>query len=265
MYVKRKTVRKPIMRKRSKANPYLSRKRSVPVSVKKYVQRTIHRAIEDKRTYLNATGDTVSSVSAAAPYFKSLNWVIAQGTSEGQGSRIGNRLTVKQVNLRGSIVVQEAIQSSQISQLVTLVVFKIKNYQSGINPTYANFFSRMFQLGNTATDLTSTPIDHIRKLNTDIMTVKAVRKFKIGYAAVNTNATSAYIHPNNDFKQQAYFNIPLNKCYKKVQIFDDNVSPPDARNDNLFFMVFTCDASGTGYVANNLTITWDWEAAFEDA
>jgi len=229
------------------------------------------RNIENKISYANRQKDDIANAFASAPYFYQINYACTQGVS--QEGRVGNRITHKSATLKGSINMRNyaaETNSRQLAQLVKLVVFKVKAYQTGVNPTYANFFSKMFQLGSTSTGLSNDPIDQIRKLNSDIMTVKAVRTFKMGFASSQTGITASSTGvgtapvPNNDFSYQRFFNINLSKAYKKTQIFDD-LSPSNANNDNLFFMVFTCPADGSGFMSTPLQITWDLEQVYEDA
>ena len=254
----RKTTRRP--RKRT-GTGYVT---------KAQVRKMINKEVEDKHFYQYPFDPvTISNVlPPLAPFFNNLNYQVPQGT--GQGDRVGNRITHKYATLKCSINFRDyssLTNSKQLAQLVTLVVFKIKNYQTGINPTYSNFFSKMFQLGNTSQPLTNTPIDHIRSFNKDIMTVKAVRRFKMGFSQwVNGTAqVNSTALPNNDFDYQKFVSINLTKCYKKTQIFNDGIAPNDVQNDNLFFMVYCCPADGSAFTSSPLSLTWDLEQIYQDA
>ena len=112
---------------------------------KKQVARMIGRSIEDKYDYNFANSDISNQISSS-PYFTPLNWNTAQGNT--QGTRLGNQLRVKSAVVKGSINMKDYSafsNSRQLDQLVTLVVFKLKTYLSGTNPTYANTFSRCFR------------------------------------------------------------------------------------------------------------------------
>ena len=237
---------------------------------KRQVARMIGRRIEDKYTYQTLSNVSISNTLAAAPHLQQLNFGMSQGT--GQGDRLGNRITVKNAVLKGSINLADyssLFNSKQLDQLVTIVVYKVRNYVAGTNPTYSTLFNRFFQTGDTAATFTNTPIDHIRRYNKDLIMVKAVRHFKIGAATqisgVTGSGTGAGPFPNNDFKYQQFFKIPLTKYYKKTQIFDDSAGSGDAKNDNLFFSVYCCPADGGAFTSSPLTLTWDLEQTFEDA
>ena len=237
---------------------------------KKQVARMIGRRIEDKYSYQTASGNDVSNALLTAPYFNQLNWAVSQGS--GQGDRNGNKITVKNAVLKGSLNMRDyssLSNSKQLDQLVTLVVFKLRNYVAGSNPTYSTLFSRFFQQGDTATTFGNVPLDHIRRFNKDLMMVKAVRHFKMGYSGtangIAGGGTGSQPVPNNDFKYQAFFKIPLTKYYKKSQMWDDTAGASDARNDNLFFAVFCCPVDGSAFTSTPLTISWDWEGTYEDA
>ena len=232
---------------------------------KQQVARMIGRRIEDKFTYNTANQDDISNVIGNSPYFNSLNFYVS-GQGTGDGARIGNRCTIKSARLTGSLNFRDynALNNSkQLAQIVTLVVFKLRNYTSGVNPTYANTFAHMFQLGNTSGPLTNTPLDHIRSFNKDVFMIKTIRKFKMGFSQPAVSVSTDTVASNNDFKYQAFFKIPLTKYYKKTQIFNDGEA--NVRNDNLFFMVFTAPADGSVFTSTPLDISWDWECKYEDA
>lgn len=254
--------------KRSLSRKRLSKKPKNQLVTKAAVKHMLDRRIENKINYGFVSADIISNSLLTSPYFQQINYTCAQGL--GQGGRIGNRVNHKAASLKGSIAMRDynsLSNSKTLPQLVTLVVFKVKNYQTGINPTYTNFFSQIFQTGSTTTSFTNTPIDHIRKLNTDIMEVKAVRKFKMGYSGFFTSNNATQVAApgtnNNDFKYQQYFNINLSKFYKKNQQWNDVDS--DAHNDNLFFMVFACPADSSAFTSSPLIISWDLEQVYEDA
>ena len=242
---------------------------------KRQVARMIGRRIEDKVTYQSGTTD-IANTLAAAPFLQQLNFAPIQGsTLAGYGNaeqRIGNRITVKNAVLKGSLNMKDyssLSNSRQLDQLVTIVVYKVRSYVAGTNPTYSNLFSRFFQLGSTAATFTNTPIDHLRRFNKDLIMVKAVRHFKMGFSTYSGvaggPAIAATIAPSNDFKYQQFFKIPLTKFYKKTQIFDDQSGAADARNDNLFFSVYCCPADGSAFTSTPISMTWDLEQTFEDA
>ena len=256
---------------RRKKNPKTKPTKGVTPAVKKFVNRTLNKAIENKYDYQNTTVDISNVLGSVNPYFNNLNCSVAQA-APGQGGRIGNRITVKNAILKGSMNMRDyssLTNSRQLDQMVTIVVFKLRSYLVGTNPTNANFFSRMFQLGSSATGLLNLPIDHIRRYNKDLMQVKAVRHFKLGFSQPTANfgatGTTGNIAPNNDFSYQRFFSIPLTKFYKKTQIFDDDNGAAGARNDNLFFMVFTAPVDGSAFTSTPISLTWDWELTYEDA
>lgn len=265
-YVKR--TRRPTKRTRK------PRKRTGKGYVTKaQVARMIGRRIEDKYDYSGTMEQDVSNQIGAAPYFQNLNWgsigYITQGV--GQGQRLGNRITVKNAVLKGSIVMRDynsLNNSRELDQIVTLVVFKLKTYLAGTNPTYANTFSRMFQQGSTAGPLTNGVGDHLKRWNKDVFTIKAVRRFKMGYSGTHAGgATGNGLQPvpNNDFKYQQFFRIPLTKFYKKTQIWDDAYGQSDPKNDHLFMMIYCAPADNSFFTSTPIHVTWDWEGTYEDA
>lgn len=265
-YAKRSRTRKPARRGRK----YVKKSAGVTTAVKAYVKRALGRNIENKKDWNSGANITVSNVIAAQPYFQALNWQTAQqisGSYSNQGTRVGNQLTVKRAILKGSLNMKpyDLTNNPLIKdQLVSVVVFKLRQYANGINPTQTTYFSKMFQQGNTTAGILNTPLDHITPFNQDVAMIKAVRRFKMGFSSQAT-FTQPSQQANNDFNYQKYFTIDLTRFYKKIQRFNDGTS--DATNDNLFFMILTAPADNSAYSAPTgpLLLEWYWDATFEDA
>lgn len=263
---RRATAARPA-RKRTK---YVKKTARVSTALKTYVSRAIGKNIENKRDWNSGANINIPNVVGAQPYFQSLNWttpIQISGQYSNAGTRIGNQITCKRAVLTGSLNMKpyDVTNNPNLKdQLVSVVVFKLRQYANGINPTQTTYFSKMFQQGYTASGILNTPLDHIAPFNTDIAMIKAVRRFKMGFSAQNTFTQGAQ-QSNNDFAYHKYFKIDLTKFYKKVQKFNDFTN--DAQNDNLFFMILTAPADNSAYVAPTapLLLEWFWDATYEDA
>ena len=237
---------------------------------KAQVRKMIGRRLENKKDWNGGEAGYVYNVAAAQPYVQSLNWDTTQGT--GQGNRTGNELTVKQAKLKISLSFASYDVTNNprlLEQLVTVFVYKVRQYANGTNPSYSTFFNKMFQNGNSTATLANVPTDHIQPFNKDIMMVKAVRRFKMGFSnnsSVVVGLGSSNIHPNNDFNYQKFVSIDCTKFYKKTQKFNDTTT--NAYNDNLFMSIYTCPADGSAYsvpAAGPLKLSWFMDKTFEDA
>lgn len=242
----------------------------VSKSVKTYVDRKISSKIEDKKDWNQGGNIAVYNIVAGAPFLQTLNWQTGQqisGSYANQGTRVGNQIHVKKALLKCSLVMRayDSVSNPFIKdQLVTLYVFKLRQYANGTNPTYATYFSKMFQQGNSVNTLTNTPTDHILPFNTDLCMIKAVRRFKMGFATQSTFTQPAQ-QPNNDFSYQKFITVDLTKFYKKMQRWNDGTT--DANNDNLFFAIFAAPADNSATVSgvSPIILNWFWDATFEDA
>lgn len=260
----KKYARKRVFRKKTTktGKPVVSK------AVKAYVKRTINVAAENKTDYNSLTNNVSNVINNAPSYLFSLMPInSAQGSTS--GSRIGNRINVVKSQLLLSITCKDytvATNSRQLAQLLTIVVFKMRQ-NSIAAPTYANTFGRWFQLGASAAPLDNTPMDHIRHINKELVDVKFRRTYKMGYGAgvpgSSVGTTGYQAVPNNDFKYHQFVKINTSRFMKKTHIYDDaqGTSPT---NDNLWICAYCAPADNSLFTSTPLFITGDHYIEYQD-
>lgn len=225
-------------------------------SFKKLIRREISRAQEKKTVQefeqsriLHTTGSSdfpTQNIFPLGIYSTSLE--IPQGV--GQGNRIGNRITIKNLQFKGCFV-QRPFDSvfNDLPQplMVKMWIFYDRDAPTDLpNPTASGDW---FQAGNSDTDLSGRLTDMWAPVNTDRYRVLTSRTFKVGNAVYGGNpgvGGSGYgdrqFYANNDFPMFKRFSINLTKYLIKTVKFDDNVLTPTTRG--LFAMVEYVPATG---------------------
>jgi len=263
----KKYARKRVFRKKTTktSKPVVSK------AVKAYVKRSINVAAENKQDYRSLGADLSNIIGAAPSYLISvLPNNIAQSTD--QGGRVGNSITPVKSTIRLSLNMRDyssLTNTRQLSQMVTIMVFKLKAGSfANVTPSYTDFFSRMFQFGNSASGLANTPMDHLRTINKDLFTVKWRKTFKLGYASpVGGGASGTGISPvpSNDFDYHRFVTIPnVQRWMKKSLKFDDATRGNTVTNDNLWMCAFCAPVDGSFFTSTPIRIEGDQHTEYQD-
>lgn len=199
-------------------------------NIKAYVKREISRNAETKEvsfyTYgasvLNADSPAfVSSIIPVSPYTGFLD--IGQGT--GEGNRIGNRIKIKRLTMKGVLFPLPYNSSTNPTPLPSHVVlwFFMKRVESTELPTTLGGF---LEEGNTSRNLQNQLSDLISRVNNDRYRYFFRKIFKIGtsgYGGTGSQVAYQYFE-NNDFKLNQRFSIDLTPYVVKNVIYDDNTT-----------------------------------------
>lgn len=232
--------------------------------IAKVVKRTMKSMAEVKQTRILYTKSDNTGLS---PY-NSSNWSLDNGLfalspvqnrieipqGDGEGNRIGNRVTTKSSYLTGCFyptAYDTVFNPTPRPQDVMVIIYKIIGGGSTITST----LSTLFQNGNTASGPTSSLIDTTLPINTDKYKIFYKKIFKIG-SADNTgsgSATANQFYANNDYKRNQRFYIPLTKFMDKVYKYDN--SNLSANNNMLYMAVLPMNCDGSQPAAGNLLRT----------
>ena len=261
VYPKRKTATK-------KAH-YKRRSTRVNTAVKRYVNKTIHKNIENKIVEKQALGATVTDyafapsllVDSLIPYS-----LISQGT--GQGDRIGNQIRTRKLLFKYVLTPNKydaTVNPGPIPQDVIIMFGKVKN--SRPQQPISTDFAKLYQLGDSVVAPNSTLLDLVRDVNKDWFTVYKICKHKIGYQAVNYSGASLPNEgfANNDYKFNVIRTLDLTKyCPKNIK-FNDTTSQPT--NDGFWMWAMCVNADGTANVTNSVPalMTYVISYSYEDA
>lgn len=172
---------------------------------------------------------------------------ISQGAGDGQ--RIGNKITTKNVTLKLNIYVAPYNASSNPNPkpyLVTLWIFKMANDAQESRSDAANMFvSNMFDLGNSSGSIQNNLTDHIRPYNNNVIRVLRKMTFKVGhseYAGTGSSAASQNF-TSNDYKLNIIKYLNVTKYVNKTFRFEDTSTDPTTKKTFFAFTFAPADGS----------------------
>ena len=238
----------------------VSSKKPVSKAVKQYVKKAISKSSETKILVQSGNlAGTVSTVIAPAQ-IRRLDPLISQGVIEGQ--RIGNKISIRKVMLRGYITLYASGVSpyppSYASQFnVRMFVGYVKG--TPLTAPAAGDMSNLLRSGTGATDFSTDLMSLMRPVHKDYWTIQRQRKYKIGVAS-GSNLGVVAGEVNNDFSLVKYFNMDITSCFKKVLKYDDADTAP--QNSNLFLFVGCTDLVGSPLIPANPVIQLNYETEF---
>lgn len=252
-----------------------STKQSTTALVKSEVKRAISAAIEDKefRTYeanriVYSSADNAalnSSIIPLTPYTGFL--AIVQGT--GQGQRIGNKIKLKTLRLKGTLVPNAFNSITNTTVRPTNIIFWFF-YQKDTPTVTPAVGSTFLQLGNSSVGLQNNLTDIWAPINSDLYTLKKKVVYKLGFSAQNPitaeggDPANQYWN-NNDFKLNHHINMDLMPMVVKNIVYNDNTSIPTTRG--LFLMIQSVYAGGNAVASGQrlATFSYSLESSYEDA
>lgn len=190
---------------------------------------------------------------------------ILQGT--GQGQRVGNRINVTSMIMKGYINAVRLPTTGGTGTndpfYVKMVWLRRKSSLLGVNGVTGGG-NAFFQNGNATVAPSNLPTDLLRAINKDVFTVYTSRVFKLGFANAQGNI-SGNPPTNNDFKVSKFFKVNLSKHIGKL-IYDDNGANPN--NWACYAVALMCTADGTPITSNATTpiceIHFDVEVKYKD-
>lgn len=268
---KRRTYKKKVSTAPSKKKVI---KKALNKSKVNYIKRIVRSVITKKVETKIADPYTQSNV-AVLPYDTTNNKfgieipmtnilsTITQGT--GQGQRIGNRINVVSMTMKGYVNCQRVDPNSGDNQNMYLKLLWVRR-KMNLLPINSSSPSNFFQNGNTTIGPTNQPSDILRQVNKDVYTVFTSRLFKLGFSdgGLSGGQTSHTQAPNNDFKVSKFFKVSLKKHINKI-IYDDNTSIPN--NWGCSIVPLLCYADGSAMTTStfpSVELNFDLECKYKD-
>lgn len=238
----------------------------VSASVKRYVNKTIHKNIENK------TEQTLSLNNAISTYAYNTSLFVVScipysviNLGYGSGDRIGNTIRTRKVMF--NFVLRPEPYSNGIPangvpnpQEVLIFFGKVKNAKP--QAPISTDFAKLWQAGDSSHAPYSTTLDLIQDVNKDWFQVFKVLRYKVGYSiatGTGNNASSQY-YANNDFKLNVCKRLNITKYCPKVIKFNDATSQPT--NDGLWMWAMAVNADGTTNL-NQVSVKMDYTLNFE--
>lgn len=251
----------PIYRKSSKSKVYKKKrtyKKKVPVSlaVKSYVKKALAINEENKTSYNSQSATTINAydpiTQSLSLYDVTQTLFLSQGV--GAGQRIGNKVSVKSLLVKGFINITGTAVTSNLYFRVAILRKK-----TGVDSPNGSF-AQLFQLGSGVSAPTGTLLDMMRPFNKDFYTVYASKICIIGSS---DSATS--IMPGNNTTMSKMFSFNLSKHCSKI-IYNDGTTFPT--NIGFYLIIIPCNANGIAVTSGQLSLfssTWESNVLYEDA
>lgn len=238
--IKRKTYKKYV-------------KRPVSLAVKKFVQRSIKVASENKVVNwsynaelfnFNATGSQWYTYNFHQLSPNVTNLVISQGV--GQGQRIGNNIKTVKAILKFAICPNPYNATSNPTVVPTnirIIIFSSKNHPVQI-PPFSQFQNHLFQAGNSSNGPLNNLMDQLNELNRDIFTIHYDKMIKVGNAWNSLVQATPQGFNNNDYKLNVMRKINITKYLPKVYQYNDTTNNPTSGR-SVYVMFIQSNAEGT--------------------
>lgn len=253
----------------------ITKKQDLTKEITDIATAVIHRQIEDKTIQLFNLGQSLGASNSIG--FNNSNVIdigisasnlqIPQGV--GQGNRSGNRVVLKNLYFRGTLVpLPYNVSTNPVPKPCQIKVWLFYDKENPtIKPTPQTNF---FQNGNSTNSFNNDLIDLWCPVNTDKYKVFKTKTFKLGFASFGQSADGVYpsvigINNNNDFKLNCNFQFDCTGYIPKNIVFRDNTIDPTSRG--LYAMFAYCAADGSQFSATNSCVNLQYmcSADYEDA
>lgn len=268
VYVPKRRYRRPLKKRR-----LYQKKKKMAVSsvVKSYVNRTIHKNIENKCVQINggySFGNITESPDMNAYPMCPLNtfWTISLGT--GQGARIGNSIRTRKVYLNYVLrpLGYDALTNPNPQPCEVQMMLGYLKLTPGTLPVAADF-NQLFQAGSSVSAPVGSLRDIVSVINTDYWVIKKKWTHKIGFAEYSGTGSEAVVQyrANNDFKLNVVKRLDITKFIPKHISFND--ANPTAMTKNLFLMHQAVASSGGTFGSTTLQANIEFwiDFHYEDA
>jgi len=227
------------------------------MQVKDIIEKTLSRKVEVKTLgIIEENKQVIVSITTTNPgrqYVLSQTLSCNQGS--GQGSRDGNKITLKKYVFRGFIHADP--QSTAPSYVRMLIITPLDGSSSLTNG------ADLFNQGNISYGPGPDFADMFNRINKDKYKLNASKLFKVGPMLYSTNY-------NNDFKNFRTFSIDCTKFFPKIIKYNDNQANPTNITHPIVCFI-SCDfdgsaSSGTSQASpgNSPYITWVADASYTE-
>jgi len=236
-----------------------ARKARVPVrAVRRAVRQAVAANVETKVRSVANLGQTLrSSISNVFDTQNIISLGCQVGAIEinqgaGQGQRIGNKITIKKLVFKGTIVpygYNATTNTFCIPLQIKMFIFYDREDPNAL-PTpqlQANFLD----FNNSVQALHNDLVDLWAPVNAERYRVLKTKTFKLGFASndlavLGTNGPNNWA--NNEFKLNCNFSMDITKYMVKKQSFVDNTA--NASNRQLYAMFVLCNSNGSPLADN---------------
>lgn len=271
-------ARKPLRKMAKPKRPYKTKSKgttSITKAVKTYVNRAIHKQIENKQA--NIIDDIL-----IGPWFGQVNlqchplMPVPMGTPTGgihidqgvgQSDRVGNTIRTRKLLFRYIMtpaIQDQALNPQPVPQEVRVFFGYLKN-QRMVQPD-VSYFNKLYQFGNSATSPFNNLWDITMPVNNDLFHVCKQVRHRVGnsvytdYAGIKPNN----YYTNNDFSLNVTRTLDLTKYINKVLKFDDTSGTCDT-GLYVWFISVNADGSDTINTISSVRVQYSLTYEYEDA
>lgn len=190
--------------------------------------------------------------------------VVQQGTS--QSTRIGNKIKTRKCTFRGylyALPYDATTNPTPSPQDVYMYIFRLRQ-DGDLAAAQASITSDFFQVGATDAPFSGTPLDWLRRVNSDQIVLYERRLFKVGFATYAGTGTSAAYQQdaNNDMQISNYFDIDVTPYVAKNVQFNDNTAMPTTYKTYVLFEAVTA-GDRVGPAADDYQVALDYSVIYE--
>jgi len=208
--------------------------RPVSSKVKTYVQRAIHKQIENKTIQYNAGFTMVNYAddNTMRGFALSPGTSIAIPQGDGQGARTGNRIRIMKARLVYWMV--PSAYNGLLNPQPKPLMIRLWIGYSKTNPTLiptAGDQAVLFQNGDSASAPNGFISDILRSVNKDKFIIFRDIKHKLGYESITGSGATAgsQYFSNNDFKYNIMKSIDITKYLIQNVTYNDTTTIPTTR------------------------------------
>lgn len=247
--------RKPGAKKYRKLRTKKVTKVSAPV--KRYVNRAIHRNIENKRFTIESA-DTLAAPSNAATFQSGNIWQLTPSNAtnswytipqgNGEGTRNGNEISVRSAVFRYvmyPLAYNVTSNPNPKNMDVMLFIFSIKRGVAGLTVADAwNIFNtNIFANGSSSNGTVNNLFDIVSVFNTDVVTIHHRRHLKLAPSDYYVAGATVPQYANNDYKYNQLGKINVTKYLPKRITFND--ADNNSTSKQVFLIICPYNADGT--------------------
>ncbi|QDJ95268.1 capsid protein [Capybara virus 31_cap3_4029] len=257
-YKKRRYQRKPrkVVKKR------YPRKR-VSASVKKYVNRIVHRNIENKSVVTCLANQAILTGTGGTAFYINLCPQISQGP--GSNGRLGDTVTFRKCVIRGlvNLLPYSALVNFSLPVRVRIMLLSSKQQMNAVTSGIAPSFSNLFQINGSEQGFYGDVRDTLLDINKASWILHAQKTFNLSPTIANCGgfaATSTVWADNSKMQLPFYFDFSK---HLKLARFDDGSNY--ITNKNLYIVITAVAADGGSGTTQgcecHYNIRWDYEDA----
>lgn len=247
--------------------------------VKDYVNKAIHANLENK-DYTTEISKTMCNISNATNFQNgnmfqltpsgATNYLYQIPLGTGQGTRVGNQITVQKAYIRFVIypTLYNAISNpTPKPQDMTMYIFSVRRGVAGnsVSDAWNIFSTSFFANGNSYNGALGNLYDTVSIENKDVVRLLKKKTFKLSASNAQLQSGVSGALSNNDYKLNIIKRVNITKYLPKKITFNDADANSTSRQIFCVFNPVNCDGTGTASTTFVSAIFFGLDLVYEDA